>query len=228
MTLNARGGIAVGEVILYIPILIISAFLVLRHGIKRKAGWVFLVVLSLGEYKAKYPLDTIQTLYLVRIIGGIAHVIAEVQSNPSNTVVTMYTILESAGLSPLMMATLGFLSTVYVLSIRTSSLCSDLSRRCQSVSQTPDISKLNRGLHVMGILNSIALILTIVGGIDLGNAKDQSDVDSASKKRHIGVILFLVLFILIALIHGLLWSREKELMRHRRTVSSRKCSLLAG
>ena len=90
---------------------------------------------------------------------------------------------------------------------------------CQSVSQTPDIHKLTRVLHVMGILSTVALILTIVGGTDLGNAKNQNDVNSAVSKRHIGVILFLVLFILITLIHGFLWTRENELMRHRRTVS---------
>lgn len=48
MTLNARGGIALGEAIVYIPILLITAVLALRHGFRRKAGWVFLVILSLG------------------------------------------------------------------------------------------------------------------------------------------------------------------------------------
>lgn len=49
MGLDERGDIAIGEIIIYLPILLVSAILVYRHGIKRRAGWIFLVILSLGE-----------------------------------------------------------------------------------------------------------------------------------------------------------------------------------
>lgn len=48
MGLDARGNIAAAEIALYIPVLLIGVFLALRHGFKREAGWVFLVVLSIG------------------------------------------------------------------------------------------------------------------------------------------------------------------------------------
>ena len=50
---------------------------------------------------------------LVRITGGITHILWE--QNPKNTSLqTIFSIMESAGLSPLLMATLAFLSIVYV------------------------------------------------------------------------------------------------------------------
>ena len=51
MGLDQRGGIAVGEVIFYIPVLIVSFILVLRHGFRRQAGWIFLFLLSNGEFR---------------------------------------------------------------------------------------------------------------------------------------------------------------------------------
>ena len=51
---------------------------------------------------------------LVRITGGITHVLWE--QNPKNTSLqSIFSIMESAGLSPLLMATLAFLSIAYVL-----------------------------------------------------------------------------------------------------------------
>ena len=48
---------------------------------------------------------------VVRILGGVTHVLSE--NNPTNkTERIIYGIMESAGLSPLVMATLGFLRTV--------------------------------------------------------------------------------------------------------------------
>ena len=48
MGLNARGGTSLVEVIVYIPVLAISFVLVLRHGFRRRAGWIFLVILSIS------------------------------------------------------------------------------------------------------------------------------------------------------------------------------------
>ena len=116
MGLDQRGGIAVGEVIFYIPVLIVSFILVLRHGFRRQAGWIFLFLLSNGElHTIPFLLIHSHTLALVRILGGITPVLYE--QNPSNTTLQIiFGIMESAGLSPLMLATLGFLSTVYASS----------------------------------------------------------------------------------------------------------------
>ena len=50
MTIDQRGGIAIAEIILYFPILILSIFLIVRHGATRKAGWIFFAILSVGEF----------------------------------------------------------------------------------------------------------------------------------------------------------------------------------
>ena len=48
MGLDARGYISIVEIIIYIPILLIGVVLSLRHGFKRKAGWIMLVILSIS------------------------------------------------------------------------------------------------------------------------------------------------------------------------------------
>ena len=47
--LDHRGDVAVAEIIAYIPILVASGFLVARHGFTKKAGWSYLLSLSLSE-----------------------------------------------------------------------------------------------------------------------------------------------------------------------------------
>ena len=48
MALDAHGIIAIVEIIIYVPILILGAVLSYRHGFSRKAGWILLVILSLS------------------------------------------------------------------------------------------------------------------------------------------------------------------------------------
>lgn len=47
MGLDARGGISVAELIVYIPLFAVSVILVLRHGF-RKTGWIYLILLSIS------------------------------------------------------------------------------------------------------------------------------------------------------------------------------------
>ncbi len=49
----------------------------------------------------------------MRIVGGIMHILWE--QNPKNTSLQIvFSVMESAGLSPLLMATMAFLTIVYV------------------------------------------------------------------------------------------------------------------
>ncbi|EMD41591.1 hypothetical protein CERSUDRAFT_110168 [Gelatoporia subvermispora B] len=177
--LDARGDISVAEIIIYIPILILSGILVLRHGFARRAGWIFLLILS-----------------IIRIAGGITHILLE--QKPTNTTLQIVVgIFESSGVSPLLLATVGFLNTV-----------------CQeSLDQEPLIEK---GLKLLGALGSVALILTIIGGVKQGDAKTASAISSGAKFKHIGVILFGVLYGLIFLAHVFCWSNSGRLMKYRR------------
>ncbi|OBZ79227.1 hypothetical protein A0H81_00431 [Grifola frondosa] len=92
----------------------------LAPGFTKRAGWILLVVLS-----------------IIRIVGGVTHVLSE--QNPSNiTLRIIYGIAESSGVSPLLVATLGFLATVGQGSIETHPLMA-------------------RGLPLMGILGMVGL-----------------------------------------------------------------------
>jgi len=179
--LNQRGDIAIAEIVLYIPILVASIFLVAKHGASRKAGWVFLLTLS-----------------LTRIVGGGLQVAS--QQNPSDvTLDSVAAALVSAGLSPLLMATLGFLGTV-----------------CENtLSEEPPFAM---GLKLLTLLCTVALVLGIIGGVHLGSAKTASDLNNALTLRHIGGALLAVLFVLILLVHLFCWSNMRRILKSRRTL----------
>ena len=50
MALDARGDIAIVQIVFYIPILFASLLITYRHGFARRAGWIFLLILSLGMF----------------------------------------------------------------------------------------------------------------------------------------------------------------------------------
>ncbi|CCM06400.1 uncharacterized protein FIBRA_08660 [Fibroporia radiculosa] len=179
--LDDRGIISVAEIIVYSPILVWSIALTVRHGFTRRAGWVFLVLLA-----------------LIRIVGGITHIASEV--SPTNTTLQIvYSILETSGVSPLLLATLGFLQTV-----------------CQN--SLDDHPLIKRGLRLMGLLCTVALILAIVGGVKEGEATTESTLTSGQSLRHIAVILFGILYGLIFFVHVFCWSNRDTILRYRRTL----------
>src|SRR3954467_12272430 len=93
MTISYRNGVAIGELVVYIPSFFIAFFLAFRHGFHKSSGWYFLIVFSLA-----------------RIIGPCMQLAAI--NNPSVSLYTGALILQNVGLSPLILATLGFLSRV--------------------------------------------------------------------------------------------------------------------
>ena len=48
MTLDARGDIAIVELLVYVPLHFITLFLAVRHGFKRVA-YIYLLLLSVGK-----------------------------------------------------------------------------------------------------------------------------------------------------------------------------------
>ncbi|KAH9927511.1 uncharacterized protein BXZ73DRAFT_90761 [Epithele typhae] len=184
MTFDARGIIAIVEIVIYVPILLIGFALTLKHGFSKKAGWLMLIILSIA-----------------RIIGGITHVLSE--QNPSNiTEKTIYGIMEAAGLSPLLVASLGFLGTVTQYSLE----------------QEPLVF---RGLRLLGVLGTVALILAIVGGTSAGNPSSASDLSSGTNLRHVGTILYVVVYAGVVLLTAYCFAHRARILRYRR-------QLLAG
>lgn len=108
--LDARGIVDIVEIIVYIPLVALCIKLLSKFGFKRE-GWIFLLLLAIsmriifagGKRANSRP---------VRIAGGITGAIAEQQSKPSTTLEIVAVVLQTAGISPLLTASLGFLGTV--------------------------------------------------------------------------------------------------------------------
>ncbi|TDL17888.1 hypothetical protein BD410DRAFT_775673 [Rickenella mellea] len=181
MALDARGIISVIQVIVFVPIFFVALFLTFRHGFKRQAGWIFLLIFS-----------------IVRIVGGVMLVVAESLKNPSTAVFITAFVLESAGLSPLLFATWGFLQSV------------DL------YAQT-GLPISNRHWRILGFLLAVGLVLAIIGGID-ESSSSLSTQNTGATFRKISSLLFLGVFIILVSIHFLLWSKKSKILLHRRTL----------
>lgn len=91
MNFNARGGISILELVVYFPSLLLAVFLCVKHGFGRSSGWVFILFLC-----------------LIRIIGACCQLAT--YSNASVGLFEAVVILDSVGVSPLLLATVGVIS----------------------------------------------------------------------------------------------------------------------
>ncbi|KIM84628.1 hypothetical protein PILCRDRAFT_818206 [Piloderma croceum F 1598] len=178
-SLNDHGKLGAATIPFYVPILIISFVLVLRHGFTRDSGWIFVFIFS-----------------IVRILGGALLIAAQLVRPGNTNLYVAASILEAAGLSPLLLATLGFLRTVGKNSF-------------SEHGRMPNVFRL------LGLLGIVALALSIYGGIIATVPSDQS---KSNTFRHIGSILFAVFYGLLAAVHAVCWLHADTLMKHRRTL----------
>ena len=93
MGLSYRGGIAVLQLVVFIPCFPIAVFLGFRHGFGRSSGWYFLIIFT-----------------LLRIIGAILYLIDEF--HPSKNVLIGALVCSLIGISPLTLLCVGLLSRV--------------------------------------------------------------------------------------------------------------------
>jgi len=180
-SLDDHGRLAVATAVFYMPYLLISLLLTLRHGFGRSAGWVFLLIFS-----------------TVRIVGGAMLVAAELVTPLNDDLYIGAIILESVGLAPLLLCTLAFLRT-----------CGK-----GSFNESP---RSLQAFRLLGLLATIALILSIVGGVD-ASSSSASDQSSGTTLRRAGSFLFLVLYVAVVLFHFWAWSWKEEISPHHRTL----------
>lgn len=86
--------ISIAELIVYIPIFFLTLFIVFRHGFQRQMGWIYLVIFC-----------------TVRCAGA-GFKIASANDPTNVTDLEWSAILQSVGLSPLLLASLGLLKRV--------------------------------------------------------------------------------------------------------------------
>ncbi|PSS08894.1 hypothetical protein PHLCEN_2v3384 [Hermanssonia centrifuga] len=182
MGLDARGDTSVVELIVYIPLVFVSLFLLFKHGFGRAEGWIYLLIFS-----------------IIRIVGAGAHISWEGTRTPGATSHTIYLVMESSGVSPLLSATLGFLTTIGQYAF-------------------DDEARLRLLLRVVKIASTVALALAISGGVAAASDTELSKINNGLKMRHIGVIIFAIVLLLITLVHVYYWMNKERIMKHRRNL----------
>lgn len=161
MAWHGRDTIALIDLIFFSLCLLLSTFVCFRHGFSRSSGWFYTLVLC-----------------LIRIIGGICQFLSH--SDQSAGLIQTILILDSVGLAPLLLATLGLLSR-FVDFVNASS--------------TPRFKI--RHFRVLKLVLLVATILAIAGGTSISvDSNGNYQIPTTSK---VGVVLYIVAFTCIAL-----------------------------
>ena len=93
MGLSNRAILDVVEIVYYAPVLLLSLWIVKKHGMGRQAGWLYLAILA-----------------VIRIVGSATGIAAD--SDPSTGLIEASLICYGIGLSPLCLAWLGIIKRV--------------------------------------------------------------------------------------------------------------------
>ncbi|OCL03946.1 hypothetical protein AOQ84DRAFT_400357 [Glonium stellatum] len=190
--LSSKESLAIAQLVIYIPVLFASTIVVTRHGFHRQLGWIFLAILA-----------------TIRIIGS-GFEIAAVKNPHNSTDIEWAAILQSVGISPLLLASLGLLKRIIdetaMRALRHSgvqiplaafSVIGQLSRRFTK--KAPASTRRGEVIQLLYLPCTIGLILCIVGGTDLASAK-LSDQHSGMTLFKAGIILFVVVYAALFLI----------------------------
>jgi hypothetical protein len=181
--------IAIAEVCVYIPIFILTIIVLFRHGFQKQLGWIYLAIFA-----------------AIRAAGAGFKISSEISPNKTN--IEWAAILQSVGLSPLLLASMGLLKRITdEVSNHTRS---EQSHALQGIADHTIVGKLvskratansrrSRIIQISQIPTMIALILCIVGGIDQSD-NTPSEISSGKKDTKIGVIIFLGIYLLLTVL----------------------------
>ncbi|KAJ5725464.1 uncharacterized protein N7483_006821 [Penicillium malachiteum] len=157
--------IAIAELVIYIPVTLVTILVVLRHGFHKQLGWIYLSIFG-----------------VIRIAGAIMEILST--NHPDNANDKEWAlILQSVGLSPLLLSTLGLLKRIISI----------FSKRATAISRR---SKIVQILHLPAL---IALILAISGGSDQASS-NVSDHAGGKKETQAAIIIFLMIYVITCLL----------------------------
>lgn len=165
MPLPETSRLAIADIVFYIPALILSIILVVRHGFDRQLGWIFLTFLA-----------------LIRLIGNSEEIAANAQH--SNGLFIAAAVLNGLGLGPLLLAMIGMLKRVEQAVSRTRV---NANRSLLQVAPA-------RFLNLSRIALLVALILAAVGSAKLYSS-DRSEHSQGITLARAGIVILLVLFL---------------------------------
>lgn len=93
--MHVRDIVSIIELVFYVPAAIAALTICLRHGFNRSSGWIYTLILC-----------------VIRIAGAVCQQLSH--SHHSESLIKTTIIIDSIGLSPLLLATLGMLSRLYI------------------------------------------------------------------------------------------------------------------
>ncbi|PVH77620.1 hypothetical protein DL98DRAFT_573643 [Cadophora sp. DSE1049] len=180
---HTEEAIAYAEICVYVPVFILTLIVVFRHGFKKQLGWIYLAI------------------FCVIRIAGAGFKIDESKS-PDKTNTEWSGILQSVGLSPLLMASLGLLKRV------TDEVSNHVRSQSNAFAGGSGIaglitkratanSRRSRIIQVMQLPTMIALTLCIIGGTDQADSSP-SEIKTGKKYTKIGIIIFLFVYLLLS------------------------------
>ncbi|KAF2032367.1 hypothetical protein EK21DRAFT_110042 [Setomelanomma holmii] len=162
---HARDVVAGVELAFYIPTSILAIIICVRHGFHRSSGWIFTLILC-----------------TVRIAGAICQFISH--NNQSTGLITATIIIDSIGLSPLLLATLGILSRFVDF----------INSRAAPIFTV-------KHFRLLQLLITVGLILSIVGGTSSNiQPNGHIEVETTSK---VGIILYIIAYVGLALVFAI-------------------------
>ncbi|KAH8646788.1 hypothetical protein BX600DRAFT_518813 [Xylariales sp. PMI_506] len=156
MAIDAYGYVSIAELIVYVPALIAAIVVCSRHGIHRASGWVYTVILC-----------------VVRIAGAVCQLLT--YHDQSEGLLKATVIIDSIGLSPLLLATLGVISR-YVDWINSKGI---------------EVFNIKQ-FRLVQLLITLGLILSIAGGSSGSSSDGQVTVSTTAQA---GIILYIVAFL---------------------------------
>ncbi|KAE9378592.1 hypothetical protein N431DRAFT_525255 [Stipitochalara longipes BDJ] len=179
---STEEGIAIAEICVYIPVSILTLIVVFRHGFKRQAGWIYLAIFCGIK------------------IAGAGFRITQTHNPTNKTDIEWAAILESIGLSPLLLATMGFLKRVtdkasyHVRSENNafSALAAALGIVNSIAKRATASSRRSRIIQIATLPTMIALALAIFGATKEANL-NVSDISNGKKLMKAAIIMFLTL-----------------------------------
>jgi hypothetical protein len=179
--------IAIAEICVYTPIFFLTLTTLFRHGIKRQSGWIYLAIFC-----------------LVRLAGAIFKI--ETADHPHNTTdIEWATILQSVGLSPLLLASLGLLKRVTDLvshRIRSdpeagTNLAMQGGRIGKIISKhATAASRRSRIIQLSQIPIVVGLVFCIIGGTD-ATSNNTSEAHKGKTFTKVGIVIFLLAYVLL-------------------------------
>lgn len=193
MGLKIREGIAIVDLALYIPLVILTIIVLLRHGFQKQLGWIYLLIFT-----------------IIRTAGAVLELL-HTHNTSNKSYLEWSLILSSVGLSPLLLASLGLLKRVldctstHVKSADSNVVVSTLTQRFRIFGKISGKATANsrrsRLVQLLQVPTTIALILCIVGGMDaISSSSTPKEMKTGAKDTKWGVAIFLIIYLILCIL----------------------------